>query len=864
MKISKLIAVSLSLIIGLTPVLIVSHASNDVPEFTINEYIECELIASYGNSSIESSISATGGKYLMLSSGGGRVDQPENVERTNAEFKINIPEDGNYTFWIRTLCTSDSTNSFWMRVDDGDWKQYSPSVNTEWISTSLFSSILTKGVHTIYLHPREPKVCIDFLYVSKHGITPPVHITVHPDGSFEEIVIPPGDYKDIITDGFETGTPENIYPTRRSVVSTTEELLQRIAQGIFPGDEILLDDGQYTDGLISLKNIAGTKTLPIRIAAKNPGKAILTGNIALSITNCSYIEISGLYFKDIILNDPNVENVSWVSGAVVSYSGSSYCRLTNNYFERCGNAATPFSNVVSVRYGSDHNRFDHNTFDDPYSMQIALGASTIGADSKNTFNRIDHNHFVNVAGVMDKHPNATTNNGMESVQLGQALNEARLNTIVEYNLFENVKGDGSEIISGKSNNNVFRYNTFYDCYSGPTIRSGDGNIMKGNYFYHTYTGWRVYGKNHLIEDNYFDGVAKFAIDARPGVSDGSYKPARNILIQNNTIMNTRENGIRLNYSSGDLQTSDITVKGNKVISAPLCQPIIFDNEKCKDIVTEGNIVCTLSPQFSAIKSEGIKYVTSVDDIDLPTAPKRLTTDDAGTTWKKGINTNTTYVEKRDKIVAFSPKNINAYNKGSIVKLSDAPTISSGVVYLPANSVSNIFGIDISGKTTNIDGVDMVNANVVKNAGYNMYSLYSSTLIVFTPNTPENITINSSGGGRYPDVIVLSEIMQKLGGFENLPIIKTFNMGNMTYFIDELKKTTNGVNVNVFSTTDSTTATLYIALYDGTRLHDYITYPLNGKNSMPLSFTFNDMSCVTNAKAYIWSNDDKMIPYAISK
>ncbi|MGY8719209.1 MAG: chondroitinase-B domain-containing protein, partial [Verrucomicrobiia bacterium] len=77
--------------------------------------------------------------------------------------------------------------------------------------------------------------------------------------------------------------------------------------------------------------------------------------------------------------------------------------------------------------------------------------------------------------------------------------------LVEYCYFENCEGD-PEIITSKSEGNIYRYNTFYSCAdAGLTLRNGWECVVYGNFFIGGGRGVRVKnGSRSVIFNNYFD------------------------------------------------------------------------------------------------------------------------------------------------------------------------------------------------------------------------------------------------------------------------------------------------------------------------------------------------------------------------
>src|SRR3954453_9089407 len=101
-------------------------------------------------------------------------------------------------------------------------------------------------------------------------------------------------------------------------------------------------------------------------------------------------------------------------------------------------------------------------------------------------------------------------------------------TLVEHNLFERCDGE-IEIISSKSCENVYRYNTFLDCAGMLTLRHGNRCVVDSNFFLAHHKkgsdGVRIIGEDHVVAKNYIDGVDKGAIWITSGVPDS--KPNEN-------------------------------------------------------------------------------------------------------------------------------------------------------------------------------------------------------------------------------------------------------------------------------------------------------------------------------------------------
>ena len=134
---------------------------------------------------------------------------------------------------------------------------------------------------------------------------------------------------------------------------------------------------------------------------------------------------------------------------------------------------------------------------------------------------------------------------MECIQLGQSPKDGvKLNNRVSHNMFYNVTGDGSEIISNKSNGNIYKNNTFYNCNSSPTLRNGDECEFSGNFIINCKYALRTFGKNHKIENNYIYKTGHIAFDAGYQILDKIiYSSADNCQVKGNMIIKPKDSAI---------------------------------------------------------------------------------------------------------------------------------------------------------------------------------------------------------------------------------------------------------------------------------------------------------------------------------
>jgi|GEM_PF-2300868 len=332
-----------------------------------------------------------------------------------------------------------------------------------------------------------------------------------------------------------------------------------------PGDTLLMTDGTWRNQEIDFAGV-GTDDNPITLRPQTPGGVVLTGISQLRISG-NHLVVDGLHFKD-----GTIEN----SDHVVQFRGplgqATNSRFTNSVIESySGPDLNDKYHYVSL-YGQN-NRIDHNRFLDQQNIgpQIVawLDEST---DPVSAFHRIDSNHFGDRPQGWD--------NGFEAIRLGDSeTSRVDAHILVENNLFERVDGE-IEIISSKSNHNVFRYNTFRESKGTLTLRHGNSNVVEGNFFLGNDTedsgGIRVVGEGHRILNNYIanvadaaDGAISFAAGI-PNTQLNGYARVSDVVVAHNTIVDVAGAGITFDWGRGSggrsLLPQNLTIAGNLISS----------------------------------------------------------------------------------------------------------------------------------------------------------------------------------------------------------------------------------------------------------------------------------------------------------
>tara|TARA_R110001606_G_scaffold398008_1_gene576023 strand:+ start:3597 stop:6137 length:2541 start_codon:yes stop_codon:yes gene_type:complete len=357
------------------------------------------------------------------------------------------------------------------------------------------------------------------------------------------------------------------------------------------GGTFILKNGTYNNFSISFEKVA-TSENPIIVKAETVGGVTLTGKSNFAFKKSAYITLEGFVFD------------ATEVGSLIKLEGSHHIRVTRNVFEQTTSTSAKWVYIGGVyddvtipyQFLSHDNRIDHNIFQNKATPGHYITIDGTNETEQSQYDRIDHNYFKNNS------PRAV--NEQESIRIGWSeLSKSSGFTTVEFNLFEDCDGD-PEIVSVKSSDNIIRHNTFIKSYGTLSLRHGNRNRVEGNYFFGgnkaigtspdnatLYTGGiRVYGKDHVIINNYMQGLNGTKWDAPITLTlgdaiDGSssdltkhFRP-ENVLIAYNTLVDN-SNGIEIGFSNNgsySKSVENITIANNLITGSVNSLVAIKDN-----------------------------------------------------------------------------------------------------------------------------------------------------------------------------------------------------------------------------------------------------------------------------------------------
>ncbi len=351
--------------------------------------------------------------------------------------------------------------------------------------------------------------------------------------------------------------------------------LEEAISDSLPGDTILLASGVWLDTVIEFEG-NGLAEAPIALRAETPGKTILKGESRLEIGG-QWLVVDGLVFEGAYSGNDD-EVIQFRANGVEATD----CRLTNtsifDYVPIDGDS----TDWVSV-YGK-RNRVDHCYFTGHNVNGVTL---VVWLDGQPNDHLIDYNHFANRIDGGE--------NGWETIRIGtSATSMSSSRTVVERNLFTRVDGE-IEIISNKSGDNVYRYNTFLESRGTLTLRHGDRCVVEGNYFLGGFRdgtgGVRVIGRDHQVINNYFhgttgrDGAVITVYSGVPNSALNEYFEADDALIAFNTFFDNSGPYIEIGSGFG---TRDRTILPRNVS--------VVDNLMDAGSQGSGSFVSGVNPQ----------------------------------------------------------------------------------------------------------------------------------------------------------------------------------------------------------------------------------------------------------------------------
>jgi len=257
-----------------------------------------------------------------------------------------------------------------------------------------------------------------------------------------------------------------------------------------PGDVIVLAKGNWPNAEIKIDR-GGSAENPLTIRAESPGETLLTGTSFLEI-NAPHVVVDGLYFTQGAIDPKQFSVIHFKSHhgtvrntAVIDYNPPEF--EDESYW---------------AYFSGDNNVVEKCYFKGKNNMHPLLG------------NAIDGSRTNTIRGCYFKNIPLDDGNGREILRMWgpgkfDPKDKDGAFNLVEGNLFDQADGEGTEIISLKSNYNQVLSNTIIASRGCLNIRQGSHNLVKGNFLLGKGVvgaqGLRMSGMNNTVEGNYVSG-----------------------------------------------------------------------------------------------------------------------------------------------------------------------------------------------------------------------------------------------------------------------------------------------------------------------------------------------------------------------
>ncbi|SDE82340.1 chondroitinase-B domain-containing protein [Cellulophaga baltica] len=462
------------------------------------------------------------------------------------------------------------------------------------------------------------------------------------------------------------------------------EEFNEMVKNLQPGDSIVLANGVWRDAELVFEG-KGTEEKPITLTVEDKGKVILEGASNLQLAG-QHLIVSGLVFK----------NGYTPTNAIISFRKNreeiaNNSRLTECVIDNFNNPERQVQDYWVTIYGKN-NRIDHNHIVGKKNLGVTM---IVGLDTKESVqnnHKIDHNYFG---------PRPTFgNNGGETLRIGTshtALENS--NTLVESNYFDRTNGE-HEIISNKSCQNTFKYNTFFECTGTLTMRHGNETLVDGNVFIGngkpSTGGVRIINEAQTVINNYHIGLTGYRfrgafvmMNGVPNSPPNRYVPVIDSKLNNNTFVNCdhiqlcagsdseRSQAPRTSEISGNIfyndDKEDIFTVYDDISGITFKDNLLGENGKTSIASGFENAAITL------VKNEQGFLIPTSDKIKnkVTISPNIATKENTGTTWYSkadtGIALNSGKTIKVDAGINTLYEIVQKSEAGDIIELSEGGT-----------------------------------------------------------------------------------------------------------------------------------------------------------------------------------------------
>ncbi|WP_299188369.1 chondroitinase-B domain-containing protein [uncultured Aquimarina sp.] len=418
-----------------------------------------------------------------------------------------------------------------------------------------------------------------------------------------------------------------------------------------PGDVVIWEDGVYNDDERLVFRANGTSSNPITLKAETPGGVVFNNGLQMDIAG-NYLIVEGFHWK----------GGYGASNFIQFRNGTTYAQ--NSTIRNCvidglgvepGDAAEAEQDGAIVKhrwivlYGNNNSVLHCSFLNKSTAGALVLVELEYNAETNRcdiVGHTISNNYFYKYE-KMD--PSLSNAGDSETIRVGTSeFQNVDCRTTVSNNYFVEADGE-NEIITNKSDNNIYQNNTFRRCRGSLTLRHGSGATVEGNYFLGENVdgtgGIRIVDSDHTIINNYIQDCITVIDQAK----------WNNGITFMGGSTNSQDDCNSTSVSNGYQKSEDITVSNNTIVNTNA--PLFFNGDKGTSSNT-GNVSNNVI--FFSNNSSNITDVITEDD------PGDFSDIGSSVTYSGNVYNNTNLGAS---VNGFSSANLSASNNGEIFSIS---------------------------------------------------------------------------------------------------------------------------------------------------------------------------------------------------
>lgn len=394
-----------------------------------------------------------------------------------------------------------------------------------------------------------------------------------------------------------------------SIKVTNIDELNKAIDSCKAGDQIILANGIWKDVQIKFRG-KGTTDNPITIKAETTGKVTIEGESYLKFGG-EYLVVEGLYFKNGFSSSNAVIDFK-ISSKDKPDEISNNCKVTNCVIEDFNKPKRDKSDLW-VQFWGRHNMLSNCYIAGKTNRGPTVRVSIAGIESINNYHQIVNNHF-------GPRPVKGGPSG-ETIQLGDSYTSmSPSHTMVANNLFEECNGE-VEVISSKTNFNIFKNNVFYKSEGSLVTRHGNYSMIDGNYFIgdgenENYGGIRIINTGHWVVNNYFYGLKGKSFRSPLAVMNGipksplnRYNQVTDVVVAYNTYVNCSspwQFGVGTNIAQAKVLPKS-EIRSARAIRTTVANNIIYNEKGLESIVVENDKADGVAFMKNIINNQGVVF-----------------------------------------------------------------------------------------------------------------------------------------------------------------------------------------------------------------------------------------------------------------